>query len=137
MKRESEGIVIETGGDFAKVRASRHGDCKNCGACPGDNATILEAKNPIRAEAGQHVILEMKEQNMVGAAFIVYIMPIIAVFLGVLVGTWISNISGYYMRPLQVIGGIVFFAISLIYIKVFDKATAKNDSTKPVIKRII
>ncbi|WP_406542265.1 hypothetical protein [Clostridium ljungdahlii] len=44
MKRESEGIVIETSESIAKVRASRHGDCKSCGACPGDNAIVVDAK---------------------------------------------------------------------------------------------
>lgn len=137
IKEEVEGIVIETTGDFAKVKASKHGDCKNCGACPGDSAAVLDVKNPIGAKAGEHVVFEVKEQNMIGAAFVVYIMPIIAIFLGVLVGTWISNFVGAYEMAFRVIGGIVFFIIALVYIKIFDRITAKNDASKPVIIRII
>ena len=137
MKKESEGIVIETTEGFAKVKASRHGDCKNCGACPGDNATVVDAKNPIGAKAGEHVIFEIREQNVIKAAFIVYIMPIISIFLGVLVGTWIFDFVGFYEMVFKVAGGLVFFIISLIYIKVFDRATAKDDASKPVIKKIL
>ncbi len=129
MKKESEGIVIETTEGFAKVKASRHGDCKNCGACPGDNATVVDAKNPIGAKAG--------EQNVIKAAFIVYIMPIISIFLGVLVGTWIFDFVGFYEMVFKVAGGLVFFIISLVYIKIFDRATAKNDDSKPVIKKVL
>lgn len=137
MKKESEGIVIETTEGFARVKASRHGDCKNCGACPGDNATVLDAKNPIGAKAGEHVILEIREQNMIKAAFIVYIMPIISIFLGVLVGTWIFKFIGLHEMVFKVAGGAVFFIISLVYIKIFDRATAKNDASKPVIKKVL
>ncbi|MEY7999477.1 SoxR reducing system RseC family protein [Clostridium sp. Mt-5] len=137
MKKVSEGVVIEIGQDFAKIRASKHGDCKSCGLCAGENATIVDAKNPVGAKPGQHVIFEVKERNMLKAAFIVYILPLIAIFIGALLGTWIGNRIGYSERAFQIGGGAVLFIISLLYIKIFDKSTSRNDAMKPVIKRVL
>lgn len=137
MKKVSEGVVIEIGQDFAKIRASKHGDCKSCGLCAGENATIVDAKNPVGAKPGQHVIFEVKERNMLKAAFIVYILPLIAIFIGALLGTWIGNRIGHSERALQIGGGAVLFIISLLYIKIFDKSTSRNDAMKPVIKRVL
>ena len=107
MKRESEGIVIETSESIAKVRASRHEDCKSCGACAGDNAIVVDAKNPVGAKPGQHVVFEIKDAHMLRAAFIVYILPLIAIFVGALLGTWVGNYVGHSEIAFQIGGGII------------------------------
>ncbi|MCT8976006.1 SoxR reducing system RseC family protein [Clostridium sp. CX1] len=137
MKKESEGIVIEVSGKIAKVKSSRHGDCKNCGACPGDNAAVLDVENSLGAKPGQRVLFEIKEENMLKAAFVVYILPLIAIFLGVLLGGWISEETGGSLRLFQIGGGIIAFILAFIYIKVFDKLAHNNEKMKPVITRIL
>ncbi|MCI1943775.1 SoxR reducing system RseC family protein [Clostridium luticellarii] len=137
MKKISEGIVIEIEQDSARIRASKHGNCKSCGLCAGEDATIVEAKNLVGAKVGQHVLFEVEERNMLKAAFIVYILPLIAIFAGALLGTWLGNYIGYFQRAFQIGGGAVLFIISLFYVKVFDKSTAKNDALKPVIRRVL
>lgn len=137
MKKESEGIVIEVNGSMAKVKASRHGDCKNCGACPGDGATVLEAKNPVGAKPGQHVIFEIKEANMLKAAFVVYIVPLIAIFLGALFGTWLAEKVGQSIKIFQIGSGLIAFVLSVLYIKLFDKSTGENEKMQPIINRIL
>ncbi|MEY8762257.1 MULTISPECIES: SoxR reducing system RseC family protein [Clostridium] len=137
MKKLSEGVVIEVGQDFAKVRASKHGDCKNCGLCAGDDAAIVSAVNPVDAKVGQHVVFEVKEKNMLKAAFIVYILPLIAIFVGALLGTWVGNYVGHSEIAFQIGGGIIVFFISLLYIKMYDKSTGKNDAMKPIIRRVL
>ncbi|MTK10811.1 MAG: SoxR reducing system RseC family protein [Clostridiaceae bacterium] len=137
MTRENEGVVIEVSGDMAKVKSSRHGDCKNCGACPGDNATVLDVQNPLGAIPGQRVSFEMKETNMLKAAFIVYIMPLIAIFLGAVAGTWLGEKTGQSIRIFQIGGGIVAFILSIIYVKIFDKSTQSDKTMIPIITRIL
>jgi sigma-E factor negative regulatory protein RseC len=137
MKTETQGVVIETSGDMAKVKSNRHGDCKNCGACPGDNATVLDVQNPLGAKPGQRVVFEIKEENMLKAAFVVYILPIIAIFLGSMFGAWLAPKLGQPEKILQIGGAIIAFILSVLYIKVFDRATNKNNKSKPIIKRIL
>ncbi|MBI6873017.1 SoxR reducing system RseC family protein [Clostridium aciditolerans] len=137
MTRENEGVVIEVSGDMAKVKSNRHGDCKNCGACPGDNATVLDVQNPLGAKPGQRVSFEIKETNMLKAAFIVYIMPLIAIFLGAIAGTWLGEKAGQSIRMFQIGGGIVAFILSVIYVKIFDKSTRSDKKMIPIITRIL
>lgn len=137
MKKETEGVVIQTDGNTAKVKASRHNDCKNCGACPGDSAMVVDTMNPLGAKPGQRVVFEIREVNMLKAAFVVYILPLVSVFIGALVGGLIAKKSGQGIITFQVVGGIVAFALSIIYIKFFDKAADKDEKMKPTITRIL
>lgn len=138
MVKEEEGIVIEIiDNNIAKVKVGRHNECKNCGACPGDSSVVIEAKNPIGAKTGQRISFQMKETNMLMAAFIVYIAPLIAVVLGILVGEVIAKKLGYSVRDFQIGGGIIFFILSLFNIKKFDKFSHNNDKMQPVITQII
>ncbi len=125
MKRE-EGIVIELKEEnIARVKAGRHNECKNCGACPGDNAMVLEAVNKANAKIGDKVAYEIYEHNMVVSTFMVFIMPIFMIFLGVFV-------SSKFNVPVAV-GVIVALAISGIVIKLFDKKVKSGAHSIPVI----
>ncbi|WP_026886080.1 SoxR reducing system RseC family protein [Clostridium beijerinckii] len=136
MKTE-QGLVIEVVGNSARIKVGRHSDCKNCGACPGSESLILEANNKIGAKPGQRVILEIKETNVLRAAFIVFILPLIALFIGVMLGGIIGQYIGVNKFMFQVIGGVVIFALSIVVVKYFDKASAANEKSKPVIIRIL
>jgi Positive regulator of sigma E activity len=137
MKIETQGVVIETSENIAKVKSNRHGDCKNCGACPGDNATVLDVQNPLGAKPGQRVVFEIKEENMLKAAFVVYILPIISIFLGSICGTWLAAKFGQPEKIFQIGGAIIAFILSVLYVKVFDRATSRNNKVKPIITRIL
>lgn len=135
MVKEQEGVVIEINGAMAKIKAGRHGDCKNCGACPGDKSMVLDAQNPIGAKPGQRVAFEIKETNMLKAAFIVYLLPIVAIFIGAAAGNWLAVKFQYSTQAFQITGGIIGFIISIIYIKLFEKSSNNNSRMQPVITR--
>lgn len=138
MVKEEEGIIIDIFGDnIAKVKVGRHNECKNCGACPGDNSVVIDAQNPIGAKTGQRVAFEMKETNMLMAAFVVYIAPLISVVVGIFAGQVIAGLLGYSVRGFQIGGGIVAFILSIMLIKIFDNYSHNNDKMQPVITRIL
>ena len=136
MKTE-QGFVIEVVDDLAKIKVGRHSDCKNCGACPGSDSIIVSANNKIGAKPGQRVLIEVKESNVLRAAFVVFILPLIALFIGVMLGGIIGKYMEFNVFMFQVIGGIIAFLLSIIVIKIFDKASAANEKSKPVIVRIL
>ena len=136
--KEEEGIIIEIfKNDIAKVKVGRHNECKNCGACPGDSSVVIEAQNLIGAKTGQRIAFQMKETNMLMAAFVVYIAPLVAIVIGVIVGQIIAIKLGYSVRKFQIGGGIITFILSIINIKFFDKYAHNNDKMQPVITRIL
>ncbi|KAF5084915.1 SoxR reducing system RseC family protein [Acetobacterium wieringae] len=137
MRREETGIVIETSENKAKVKASRHGDCENCGVCPGDNAMVVEVQNLIGAKVGQRVAFEIQEANMLWAAFVVYLLPLLALFVGALGGGILGTNLGQPVLAFQIVGGSVFFTVAVIYLKRYDQAVKKNDKLLPVITKIL
>lgn len=132
-----EGIIIEVVDNIAKVKVGRHSDCSNCGACPGSNSVIIDANNKIGAKLGQRVEFEVKETNVLSGAFIVFVMPIIVAFIGVLCGRFLATYIGANINAFQIAGGIIAFLLSLIFIKLFDKAATLSEESKPVIIRIL
>lgn len=138
MDKQQEGIVLEVmGGNLAKVKASRHNDCENCGACPGNSAMVLEALNDVGAKPGQRVAFEVREVNMLKAAFIVYILPLIAVFIGAVAGGSVADRLGSQALWWQITGGVLAFILSVIYIKYFDHAARTDVKMQPIIIRIL
>lgn len=135
--QQQEGIVLEVIGQMAKVKTSRHNDCENCGACPGNAAIVLEARNPVGAKPGQLVVVEVKEVNMLKAAFIVYVAPLIAIFCGAALGDSVAVKTGYSAGWMQAGGGLLGFIISVFYIKFFDRKARSNDKMQPVITRVL
>jgi len=138
MDKQQEAIVLQViEGNMAKIKASRHNDCENCGACPGNSAMVLEARNDIGAKVGQHVVFEVQEINMLKAAFIVYILPLIAVGIGVLLGLRLAEHLGRDPLWFQVAGGALTFVLSVVYIKYFDSSARFDAKMQPVIVRIL
>jgi len=136
--KEEEGIIIEIAQrNIAKVKVGRHNECKNCGACPGDSSVVIEAKNLLGAKKGQRVAFVVKETNMLMAAFVVYIAPLILVTLGVVIGQVIAKKFGFSVRGFQIGGGILTFIFSIINIKIFEKFAHNNDKMQPVITQIL
>lgn len=136
MKTE-QGLVIEVINDMAKIKVGRHNDCSNCGACPGSDSVIISAINKVGAKPGQRVAFQMKEVNVLRAAFVVFILPLIAILIGVLLGGFIGEYTGLNIYTFRIVGGIITFLLSLIFIKSFDSATTKNQKTQPVIINIL
>lgn len=136
MNQLEEGIVIEINGDIATIQTAKHGDCKNCGACPGENAVILEAYNQIGAVKGQLVAFEIQDENMMKATFIVAVLPLLAASVGAIGGYMLAGKIGINSTLLSVIGGILLFALSLVYVKYSDNK-AKKIKNLPIIRRIV
>lgn len=136
MKTE-QGLVIEVNNDVAKIKVGRHSDCKNCGACPGSESIIISANNKIGAKPGQRVSFEVKEANFLGATFIVFILPLFALFIGVMLGEFIGKNLGVSIPMFQVIGGVFALALSIGIIRKVDKAVKVNKKSMPVIVKIL
>jgi sigma-E factor negative regulatory protein RseC len=137
MKQVETGVVIEINGNMAKVKAARHGDCENCGSCPGDSAMVLDVLNPLEAKPGQKVAFEIPQANMLLAAFMVYIMPLVAAALGAVAGWFIATRFGLPMVPMEIAGGVVVFVLALIVVKLYDGSVRRNKKMLPVITKIL
>lgn len=136
MKRNEVGYVVEKNDDITKIKLGRHSECKNCGACPGNNNLIVSVNNPIGAKVGDKVCVQMPQDNIVPSVYIVYIQPILLVFMGAIIGYLASVYTHKSATVLEVVFGAIFFIISIIFIKVADKKAGKSNNL-PIIIKII
>jgi len=136
MKTE-EGLVVEVTGDVAKIKAGRHNDCKNCGACPGSNSIIVCALNKKGAIPGQRVVFEVKETNALVAAFMVFMFPLLSVFAGVIAGKYFAIFVGGSSSGFEIAGGIITFILTIICIKMFNHHVSNNEKSQPTILKIL
>lgn len=73
-----------------------------------------------------------KNTNMLLAAFMLFIFPIISVLLGVFLGGYIGSSIGIANKISQVIGGILAFIIAVLVIKIFDKHAKVDENAEKI-----
>lgn len=120
MKTE-EGIIFETEGNTARVKAGRHAECENCGACPGGGASIFTVRNDLKAHVGQRVLFEIQEEKSLRGAFMIFVLPIAAVFIGVWLGGLLCALLPAPVLLGQILGGVILLALSILLIRRVDK----------------
>jgi len=134
MEKLIEGVVIETNGESAKVRCSVHSDCENCGVCPGSNAMIIDVTDELGAQVGQQVLIESKETNMLLAAFMIFVLPLLVIGLGIFLGYYLSYQLMISTTLLMILGGLIFGGLAIYFVKRLDRSL---QSEKPTIIRTI
>jgi len=85
------GEVMELQGEMAKVKVVQHSACASChhkcGLAHEVKDIYVDAKNSIQAKPGDRVTLELHHAHVLTAALLVYIVPLIVLFGGVLLGS--------------------------------------------------
>lgn len=132
-----QGLVVEVIDGVAKIKVGRHSDCKNCGACPGDNSIIISASNNIGAKPGQRVLFQMKEENVLKATFVIFILPLISAFIGAGLGMLLGKYFESNINLFEISGAIIAFISSLIFVKLYDKSVNASKKSKPEIIKIL
>lgn len=76
--------------DRAEVAVERGtacgGNCGGCEACVFDSRIVIAAENVIRAKPGDRVVLESGTRAVLGAALLVYMLPLVFLFAGYAAG---------------------------------------------------
>ncbi|MDH8677128.1 SoxR reducing system RseC family protein [Fusibacter bizertensis] len=130
------GIVVSQMGEYSRVKLVRHTACGNCGACQlGDDQKdiMLVAKNAVKAKDGDLVEVSMETGGVLSAAFIMYILPLVGLFIGLLVGQTFFKGSDVMTALL----GLVFMAAIYLVIKMNDKRFLRNEKYTAKILKIL
>ncbi|NLC10763.1 MAG: SoxR reducing system RseC family protein [Firmicutes bacterium] len=143
---DSYGIVTETRGDRAKVKVQRQHACQGCGACGAfagsdtKKELEIEALNPIGARRGELVKLETQLKDMLLAAFVLYIVPLISFFFGLFIGlNW--RIFGFISSTPEINGiltGLLGMFLTLLYIRRWDyRKLQRGRRFKAIIREVV
>lgn len=137
------GYVIElVGGTTAKIKMQKHSACAACGKCASSadkKDIIVEVDNNIGAKVGDYVEVNMDSVNVIKAAAIVYIVPLIALLGGTIISYGLLNFIDIGMNKEVLSGfiGIVLTAISYLLIKSKDRKFRESRNYIPIITKVI
>lgn len=110
MKREFALVVETYDNNIAKVQLQRGESCDGCSICSSGKPIVLRALNNINASKGDNVIIEVEELKR-GINFFVYIVPLICLIVGYVIGDYFSKLI-----LAENLGPIFSFVLFFIYI---------------------
>lgn len=131
--------VINT--EMAEVELRKHSACGHCGGCSrgqDEEPTRFEVSNPIGAEVGEMVMVEMETGSLVKAVIVIYLLPLVNLILGYIVGNWL-NTSYHFTKGegFAAIVGLVFFVLTFVFVRYYDRRAGLNSSFRPRITRVM
>ena len=134
-----KGTVIETYGRTATIRLNRTGACSHCkaGCMERDGFMVAEAENPIGAKVGDTVSLGLDSKKALTASFVVFGLPLLALFIGVIATNFVTDRVGYQNQALSIIVGLIAFFLMFIPVKAYDKHLKKSGSCSITIVEIL
>jgi len=132
------GRVIEAYGNVAKVEVFRRDECERCKACGfgSRDRIVAVATNTVGAEKGDEVVLELEGTQVVRAAVIVYLIPLVFLLIGLYLGTvFASFIDRRDMAQiLAAVFGFGFLGLSYAGVAVYSRRPAISQYRARVIR---
>ena len=126
----------------AKIKMQKHSACASCGKCASSTDKkdiIVEADNKIGAKIGDYVEVNMDSVNVIKAASIVYIIPLLALLGGTILSyTALSSIDlNVNTEIISGSIGIILTVIAYIIIKSKDSEFRESRSYIPIITKVV
>lgn len=124
-------------GNMAEVELRRHSACDKCGKCSKGTPTRVEVMNPVRAQVGDMVVLEMETSHILTSVLIIYLLPIVNLLIGYGLAAWVGSALQIWSGEIvPMLIGLVFMALTFVFVRVYDRKKGRDSSFKPRIKRV-
>lgn len=93
------GVVVSTNENIAILKMQRHSACGSCGGCgmgSEDSKNMqIEVVNRIGASKGDFVEVDVSTPNILKAAAIAYVIPLMVLFLGIVISSKVLTAINY------------------------------------------
>ena len=133
---EEEGVVVALlEGRLARVRVRRNAACGRCAsrnvchAIGASSEMLVSARNPLQAKVGESVLLSLPEKTFLRASLLVYLLPVLALFGGAVIGQQFS-------QPAAILGAILGLSASFLGLWLYNKRLSPQ-AYSPTISRIL
>ena len=134
------GEIIEIKNSYAVVKVKRSSACGDCCACAKGTSPddmILTVSNPLNGEVGDQVELELASGQVLKASAIAYVIPLLALILGVVTGYILGDRFGFNLELSASLLGLVFTFLSFFGIRVMEPQFRKGHQFSPQVTQII
>ena len=144
---EEHAIILsieDLGNDqsVATIEVVRKTACGLCGKTQGcgnaiwgklfaHKTTSFKAQNNINAKTGQHVIVGIDEKALMKSALLLYIVPLVTMFVGAILASQISNSDLTAM-----IGAVIGVLLGYFWVKAHTTGRSYYQSHQPKILRL-
>ena len=127
---ESKGLVIDKNGNKIKVRMYKETACDHCHGCSEEQkfARYFDFVSDRDVNVGDMVVFQVESATLIKNAFIVYLIPIIAMMIGYYVG---ANILGYSENK-SIVTCFAFFVVTFGGVVCYDRLVRKRDANADV-----
>ncbi len=140
-----EGVVLKRIDDkgLALVKTVRSTACDHCTAkhaCSTQDAVTemeVEAVNTAQASPGDRVQISMASRTLLGAAFLLYVLPILAMAIGAALGDHLGKRMGLDSTLSSIILALTAFAVVFYLIRMYANRKACRNAYRPKITRIL
>jgi len=132
---EEEGIITELKGEMARVAITPKSACAHCAAraicIQSGDEVYTEAINPLGAQVGDLVKVEMPAGSVYGSAFLLFFMPLLMLALGFGVSQGVG-----FSQGISILIGLLFAGGWFVLLGRIEKRRSRHRS-RPVIKGLL
>lgn len=138
-----KGYIVEIVDEkTVKLKMQQHSACASCGKCASSTDKkdiIVEADNNIGARVGDYVEVNMDSMNVIKAASIVYVIPLVVLLGGTIIpySILISMNIDLNIELISGIIGMVLTVITYLIIKSKDSKFRESRAYIPIITKIV
>jgi sigma-E factor negative regulatory protein RseC len=144
---EEPGLVVTVEGEYAEVQTQRRGACGGCsanGVCGtsllerylGRRSVHLRALNRAGAGVGDRVLVGVSEQGLVKAAVAGYLLPLLGLIAGALLGQSLGRwLGGVETDIPSLVGAAIGFALALRWLRRYSAGVEHDPRRRPVVLR--
>lgn len=131
----NHGYVVSIDEKVAQIVLGGHAECKHCGACLAaldEKHRTLPASNEIGARVGQRVEVEVAPGRAVTAAFVLFILPLVAALLGGWAGFVLGPAAGIPPVAGAAVLGLVGLALVFVALRRLDRPGGRESIARIV-----
>lgn len=144
---EEVATVIDCRDGLVLLEAQRQSTCGTCAAKAGCGTAVfaktlgkkssqITAKNTLNLQVGDRVLVGLHENALILGSFMVYLIPIIGLFIFALIGQWFSQQWLNVENELWIIAfASAGFFLSLSFVKKFNQKIKNDKRFQPVLLR--
>ncbi|MEJ8554886.1 SoxR reducing system RseC family protein [Tepidibacter sp. Z1-5] len=137
------GVVVSTNENIAILKMQRHSACGSCGGCgmgsENSKNMQIQAVNRIGATKGDFVEVDISTPNVLKAAAIAYVIPLMVLFVGIVISSKVLTAINYRsnVETMSAIIGAFLMSIAFMIIKKNEPKFKKSEEYTPVITNIV
>jgi len=134
------GIVRDTVEGMVVVGIEQNSRCQACGMCSNIDGRErrLTAYTDETFQVGERIQVCIEGKNLLLAAFIIYMVPLLDMFIGYFAGYYLTR---KFWNPdmssmIAGLSGGIFFVLSFLFSRQLNKKWERNNKTMITLKRI-